>query len=129
MDPSRSGAVLAAHADIDKETGQLAGDEEGKPRRLVVSSDFHAVYQSAVKKADGLVNLYCRAHARRHIVRAGDANPAQLGHWVKDWLERIRALYAARRQLTAAWQDAGPLDDALAAWDEAISVIGTARTE
>jgi hypothetical protein len=41
MDPSRSGAVLAAHAGIDGETGQLAadGDAEG-PRQLVISSDF-----------------------------------------------------------------------------------------
>src|SRR5262249_35229833 len=45
MDPTRAGAVLARHAGIDSETGQLAeaGDGEG-PRQLVVSSDFYAVY-------------------------------------------------------------------------------------
>jgi len=106
MDPSRSGAVLARHAEIDEETGQLAADEDGGPRRLVISSDFYAVYQSAGKKADGLVNLYCWAHVRRHLVRAGDANPAQLKHWTDAWLERIRDLYAAREGLMAAWQDA-----------------------
>jgi transposase len=139
MDPTRSGAVLARHAGIDEETGQLAADEDGGPRRLVISSDFYAVYQSAGKKADGLVNLYCWAHVRRHFVRAGDANPAQLRYWTDAWLERIRDLYAAHHELMAAWQDAaapapqekeaaaGRLEDAYAAWDDAITVIGQAR--
>lgn len=74
-DPTRAGVVLARHAGIDSETGQLAGDG---PRRLIISSDFYAVYTSAGKKADGLVNLYCWAHLRRHFVRAGDANPTPL---------------------------------------------------
>jgi len=58
MDPTRAGAVLARHAGIDEETGQLADDGDG-PRRLVISSDFYSVCTSAGKKADGLVNLYC----------------------------------------------------------------------
>ena len=62
MDPSRSGQVLARHAGIDEKTGQLSADEDGGPRSLVISSDFYAVYSSAGKKADGLVNLYCWAH-------------------------------------------------------------------
>jgi transposase len=37
MDPTRAGAVLARHAGIDEETGQLADDGDG-PRRLVRSS-------------------------------------------------------------------------------------------
>ena len=64
MDPTRSGAVLARHAGLDEKTGQLTDDEDG-PRRLVISSDFYKVYESAGKKADGLVNLYCWAHLRR----------------------------------------------------------------
>jgi transposase len=56
MDPTRAGAVLARHAGIDTESGQLTGDGDG-PRRLVISSDFYAVYTSAGKKPDGLVNL------------------------------------------------------------------------
>jgi transposase len=139
MDPTRSGAVLARHAGIDEETGQLAADEDGGPRRLVISSDFYAVYQSAGKKADGLVNLYCWAHVRRHFVRAGDASPVQLKYWTDAWLERIRDLYAAHHELMAAWQDAAApapqekapaaarLEDAYAAWDDAIAVIGEAR--
>jgi transposase len=62
MDPSRAAAVLARHAGIDADTGQLSADDDGGPRRLVISSDFYAVYQSAGRKADGLVNLYCWAH-------------------------------------------------------------------
>ena len=49
----------------------------------MISSDFYAVYESAGKKADGLVNLYCWAHIRRYFVRAGDANPAQLKYWTQ----------------------------------------------
>ena len=71
--------------------------QDGGPRRLVISSDFYAVYQSAGKKADGLVNLYCWAHIRRYFVRAGDANPAQLKYWTAAWLERIKDLYARPR--------------------------------
>ena len=105
MDATRSGAVLARHAGIDEKTGQLTSDEGG-PRRLVISSDFYAVYQSAGKKADGLVNLYCWAHIRRYFVRAGDANPAQLTYWTAAWLERIKDLYAAHAQLMTAWAEA-----------------------
>ena len=139
MDPTRSGAVLARHAGIDEDTGQLTADEDGGPRRLVISSDFYAVYQSAGKKADGLVNLYCWAHIRRYFVRAGDANPAQLTYWTAAWLERIKGLYAAHEELTAAWNGAAApaprdktaaaarLEEARAAWDAAITVIDQTR--
>ena len=96
------------------------------------------MYQSAGKKADGLVNLYCLAHIRRYFVRAGDANPAQLGHWTAAWLDRIKDLYAAHAQLMTAWQEAAApaprdaaaaaarLEDAGTAWDQALAVIDTA---
>ena len=140
MDPTRSGAVLARHAGIDEDTGQLTGDGDG-PGRLVISSDFYTVYQSAGKKADGLVNLYCWAHVRRHFVRAGDANPAQLKYWTQAWLERIRDLYATHDELMAAWSSAAApaprekaaaaarLDEAYTAWDKAIGVIDEARAK
>jgi len=140
MDPTRSGAVLARHAGIDEDTGQLTGDGDG-PRRLVISSDFYTVYQSAGKKADGLVNLYCWAHVRRHFVRAGDANPAQLKYWTQAWLERIKDLYATHDELMAAWSSAAApaprekaaaaarLDEAYTAWDKAIGVIDEARAK
>lgn len=139
MDPTRAATVLADHAGIDPDTGQLAPDPDGGPRRLVVSSDFYTVYSSAGAKADGLVNLYCWAHVRRHFVRAGDANPVQLKYWTRDWLQLIRNLYAAHDQLTAAWHAAAApaprdapaaaarLDAAHAAWDTAITAIDDAR--
>jgi transposase len=81
----------------------------------------------------------CWAHVRRHFVRAGDASPVQLKYWTDAWLARIRDLYAAHDELMAAWQGAvapaarektaaaARLEDACAAWDEAITVIGEAR--
>ncbi|WP_237704555.1 IS66 family transposase [Frankia casuarinae] len=139
MDPTRSAAVLADHVGIDAETGQLTGDDgAGGPRRLVISSDFYAVYASAGAKADGIVNLFCWVHVRRYFLRAGDANPAQLGIWARQWRERIAALYAAHAELAAAWQAAitapsPPAERRLATaytgWDRAIDAIDTARRE
>jgi len=138
MDPSRSGAVLARHAGIG-EDGQLSADEDGGPRSLVISSDFYAVYRSAGKKADGLVNLYCWADVRRHFARAGDASPVQLKYWTQEWLELIRGLYAAHDELTAAWHEAAApaarekqaaaarLERARAAWDDAVTGIDETR--
>ncbi|HEX8008782.1 MAG TPA: IS66 family transposase [Trebonia sp.] len=128
MDPSRAGAVLARHAGID-ESGQLTADEDGGPRRLVISSDFCSVCAPAGKKADDLVNLYCWAHIRRYFVRAGDANPDQLKYWAQAWLERIKNLYAAHGQLMGAWAQAddGRLHQARQAWDDAIGAVDEAR--
>ena len=105
MDPARSGEVLARHAGLDKDTGQLVPHEDGRPRRLVLSADFCRVYESAGNKAGGLVNLFCLAHVRRHFVRAGDANPEQLKYWTEKWLDRFRDLCRAHDELMAAWQD------------------------
>jgi transposase len=139
MDPSRSGAVLARHAGLDEKTGQLLPAADGGPRRLVISSDFYAVYQSAGKKADGLVNLYCAAHIRRHIVRAGDASPVRLKYWTQNWLALFRDLYKAHHELMAAWQEAAVpparekkaaaerLENAYEGWDAAIGVIDETR--
>jgi transposase len=156
MDPTRSGAVLARHAGVGQTTGQLvehpdtgqdvgagsdAGDDADQaegPRQLVISSDFYSVYSSAGRKASGLVNLYCWAHIRRYFVRAGDANPDQLAPWTAAWLTRIKNLYLAHEQLSAAWADsltggatsgAAGLEQAATAWDEALGVIDTARTK
>ena len=110
------------------------------PRRLVISSDFYKVYESAGKKADGLVNLYCWAHLRRHLVRAGDANPVQLGHWTDAWLEpdpgSLRRPRRAHGRLGRIPPRPPPqekeaaaarLEKAYAAWDDAITVIDEAR--
>jgi transposase len=141
MDPSRAATVLARHAGIEEDTGQLSAHDDGGPRRLVISSDFYAVYQSAGKKADGLVNLYCWAHVRRHFVRAGDANRVQLQYWAEAWLQLIRDLYRAHDELMTAWQDAAApapsdatlaaarLEQAYTAWDTAIDAIDETRTK
>jgi hypothetical protein len=50
MDPARAGVVLARYAGIEEKAGQLAADEDGGPRQLVVSSDFYSVYTSAGKR-------------------------------------------------------------------------------
>ena len=105
MDPTRSGAVLARHAGIGEDTGQLTADEDGRPRRLVISSDFYSVYQSAGKKADGLVNLYT-AHEELTAAWNGAAAPP--------------------RDKTAA---AARLDDAQAAWNATLTAIDEARTK
>jgi transposase len=134
MDPTRAGVVLARHAGIDEKTGQLAADGD-EPRHLVISSDFYSVYTSAGRKADGLVNLYCWAHIRRYFVRAGDAaGPARLTYWTAAWLDRIKVLYAAHEQLSAAWAETAALDggavrlkDAYTAWDTALGAIDEAR--
>ena len=139
MDPTRSGEVLARHAGLDKDTGQLVPHEDGGPRRLVLSTDFYRVYESAGNKAEGLVNLYCLAHVRRHFVRAGDANPEQLKYWTEKWLDRFRALYRAHDELMAAWQDgtqpargqetaaAERLEKAYRRWNAALGVIDAER--
>jgi len=139
MDPTRAGTVLARHAGIDTDTGRLTPDDDGGPRRLVISSDFYTVYASAGKKTDGLTNLYCWAHIRRYFVRAGDANPTQLAYWTRDWLDRIKTLYTAHDELTDAWnasvapapahatQTSARLACARTAWDTALDAIDTAR--
>jgi transposase len=139
MDPTRSGAVLARHAGLDEKTGQLLPAADGSPRRLVISSDFYAVYQSAGKKAGGLVNLYCFAHARRHFVRAGDASPVQLKYWTQHWLALFGDLYKAHDELMAAWAGAAApppaekkaaaerLENARKDWDAAIGTIDETR--
>ncbi|MGH3407626.1 MAG: IS66 family transposase [Streptosporangiaceae bacterium] len=69
----------------------------------------------------------------------GDANPAQLTCWTAAWLERIKALYAAHEELMTACGDAAApapqaaqaaatrLEEARAAWDQALAVIDEAR--
>ncbi len=72
-------------------------------------------------------------------MRAGDADPARLTYWTAAWLERIKGLYAAHEELTAAWNGAAApaprdktaaaarLDDAQAAWNAALTAIDETR--
>ena len=141
MDPARSGAVPARHAGLDEKTGELLPAADGSPRRLVISSDFYAVCQSAGKKAGGLVSLCCFAHARRHFVRAGGASPVQLKYWTQNWLALLADLYKAHDELMAAWPDAAApppaqkkaaaerLEKAHEGRDDAIGAIDETRQE
>ena len=106
MGPDAGGAILARHAGLDEKTGQLLPAADGSPRRLVIGSDFYAVYQSAGRKAEGLVNLYCAAHIRRHMVRAGTRADPSSKYWTQSWLALFRDLYKAHDELMAAWQEA-----------------------
>ena len=147
MDPNEvRGGAGPARAGIDEETGQLTADEDGGPRQAgCMSSDFYAVYQwQAGKQRQGLVvNLFCWSTTAGTSLRAGDANPAQLTMTgpKRGW-SGSRTWYAAHEQLMTAWAGvcqplpASParaaratrLEEARAAWDEAITAIDEART-
>jgi transposase len=136
MDATRASGVLTSHLGLTEQADGTLTAPGGGAR--VLSTDFYSVYSSAGRRCAGLVNLYCVAHVRRHFMRARLTNLVQLKLWEEHWLDRFRALYAAHRELSAAWsaaQDApGPGADARLAgaytgWDSAIDAIDTARRE
>ena len=123
MDPTRSNAVLDTQFGItagDRQAGELS---EG--RRLVISSDFYAVYQS-LARLDGVDALWCWAHMRRYFIRAGDAHP-YLRPWRDAWVARIADLYVAHTAMTAAQVTTPEYAAALAAFDEALGLIDAVR--
>jgi transposase len=124
--PSRSLKVLTAQLGVvlDADTGALPDALPGG-RRLLLSSDFYAVYQS-MGRMDGVDNLWCWAHIRRYFVRAGDAHP-DLQAWTQAWLERIGALYRAHSALAAAASDSPQRAQAAAQFDAALQVIDSER--
>lgn len=135
MDPTRSTTVAAEHLGIDIDAGALTSGG-----RLVISSDFYAAYQSIAANIDAVTPLWCWAHMRRYFVRAGDADPQQLGRWAALWVGRIRDLYIAHRALAQATAtatatadtDADADADVLAAqqaFDTALETINTVRHE
>ena len=89
-----SGAVLARQPASTRNRAAHGG-RDAEPRRLVISSDFYAVYQSA--RADALVNLYAGAHPE--VFRACQRRePAQLRTgrqrgWSNQDLTRARAVH------------------------------------
>jgi hypothetical protein len=94
--------VLARHAGIDEDTGQLTGNggraaAVGDLQRLLLG--VHLGGQEGRRTGEPVL----LAHIRRYFVRAGDANPAQLTYWTGAWLERIKDLYTAHEQLMSAW--------------------------
>jgi len=73
------------------------------------------------------------------VFRAGRGRgPRPLTYWTAAWLERIKGLYAAHEELTAAWNAAAApraghdgatarWDDAQAAWNAALTAIDETR--
>jgi transposase len=118
IERSRSLAVLAEHLGIDTDAASLPAG-----RVLLLSSDFYAVYQS-VGTIDGVDNLWCWAHIRRHFVRAGQAYP-QLRLWAKAWVSRIGELYAAHTAIAAAEPDSAEYAAATAQFTAALAAIDT----
>jgi hypothetical protein len=131
MDPTRSTTVAAGHLGIDLDAGELSSGG-----RLVISSDFYAAYQSIAANIDAVTPLWCWAHMRRYFIRAGDADPDQLGRWSRLWVGRIRDLYLAHRGLAYALTTTddtadgdGAVQAAQQAFDAALETIDTVRRE
>ena len=117
MDPSRSAGVAAGQLGIDREQSQL---EAGS--RLVISSDFHKAYQS-LACIDGVDPLWCFAHIRRYLLRAGAAHREELGDWCDAWTERIAVLYRAHHALAATTPGTEAHERAQGRWQRAFTDI------
>jgi transposase len=125
MDPTRSNQVVDTHFGIteaDREAGALPDG-----RRLVLSSDFFAVYQS-LARLDGVDALWCWTHLRRYFIRAGDAH-TYLRAWRDKWVARIADLYIAHKAMAATEPGTGEHAEAFTAFEAALTVIDTIRQE
>ncbi|MGH9304073.1 MAG: IS66 family transposase [Acidimicrobiales bacterium] len=99
LKPSRGRDVVVAHLGlVEDDSGRLGLPGGGE---LLLSSDFYTTYQSLGKEVEGLVNLWCWAHARRYVLRCGEAHQSCKA-WADAWLEAIRALYRAWHACCAA---------------------------
>jgi hypothetical protein len=122
MDSTRSTSVLETHFGIHRADGVLPDG-----RRLLLSTDFYVAYQS-LARLDGVDPLWCWAHIRRYFVRAGDAH-RYLGPWRDAWIARIADLYLAHQALAAAEPATGEHATATEAFEQALTVIDTARKQ
>lgn len=125
MDATRSNSVLDTQFAItaaDREAGTLPDG-----RRLVLSSDFYTVYQS-LARLDGVDALWCWAHIRRYFIRAGDAH-TYLAPWRDAWIARIADLYLAHQAMAAAEPGTPEHATAVAAFEQAMTVMDTARRQ
>jgi transposase len=125
MDATRSNSVLDTQFGIrasDRAAGALPDG-----RRLVLSSDFFVVYQS-LARLDGVDALWCWAHIRRYFIRAGDAH-TYLAVWRDAWVARIADLYVAHKAMAAAEPASPEHATALAAFEQALTVIDTVRQQ
>ena len=122
MDPTRSAAVLDRHFGLDRAEASLPAG-----RRLVLSTDFYAAYQS-LARVEGVDPLWCWAHIRRYFIRAGDAHE-QLRYWREAWVARIADLYLAHRAMAAAEVATDQYTTAQAQFEQALTAIDTARRD
>ena len=141
MDPTRAAGVLARHAGIDQETGQLAADGDGAAAAGDLQRLLLRLYLS--RQQGGRPGRPVLLGPYPAVLRAGreTRTPAQLRYWTEAWLERIKNLYAAHEELMAAWAAAAAsaarqaaaaaarLAEARAAWDAALGTIDTARQQ
>ena len=70
--------------------------------------------------------MYCWAHIRRDVIRAGDAHP-ELAGWTAAWTERIGALYVARRAYAAAEPGSAEAARAQVQITDALATMDTVR--
>ena len=77
-------------------------------------------------KVEGVDPLWCWAYIRRYFIRAGDAHK-ELGPWKAAWVERIGALYPARRALAATETGSAAHARAEADFAEALTAMDEAR--
>ena len=111
LKPSRGRDVVVAHLGLVPDDAKrlcLPGGGE-----LLLSSDFYTTYQSLGAEVDGLVNLWCWAHARRYVLRCGDAH-GSCRTWADAWLEAIKALYRSWHACVAAEEGSKEEAEALA---------------
>ncbi len=120
IEMTRSTEVLRRHLGIDVEAEALEGD-----RRLLVSSDFYAAYQS-IATVEGVDPLYCWAHIRRYFLRAAAAFK-NLESWTAKWLELIGALYATHQALAGLVPGSDEHARAKDAFESALARIDTTR--
>jgi len=125
MDATRSNSVLDTHFGITETDREAQALPDG--RRLVLSTDFYVAYQS-LARLDGVDALWCWAHIRRRFIRAGDAHP-YLNPWRDAWVARIADLYVAHTAMAAAQPGSTEHATARAAFEQALTVIDTARRQ
>lgn len=99
LKPSRGKDVVVAHLGLVEDDSGRLGLPGG--RELLLSSDFYTTYQSLGAEVEGLVNLWCWAHARRYVLRCGEGHQS-CKTWAEAWLEAIRTLYRAWHACCAA---------------------------
>ena len=78
MDPTRARAVLARHAGIDEETGQLADDGDG-PRRLVISR----TPQIRASPKDFTLSLPGRRTSLARLLLPGSSGPPAMSAYIR----------------------------------------------